>query len=169
MAESDQLTLLYQPVVDLVTGDVVGFEALLRWDHPTLGALTPDRFVPVAEETGLIVPLGRWVFARRAARRRAGTGSTRGGTPLTMAVNVSAGQLAAPGFADEVAEVAGEHRARGVGAGARDHRGVAGQGPRGRRRRARAGCGRSGCGSRSTTSASATRRWATCASCRWTS
>ncbi|MQA36101.1 putative bifunctional diguanylate cyclase/phosphodiesterase [Modestobacter roseus] len=92
--EAGQLRLVYQPVVDLATERVVGFEALLRWHHPVLGPIGPDRFVPVAEDSGLIVPIGRWVLAeatRTAARwQRAHPRDT----PLSMAVNVSARQLA---------------------------------------------------------------------------
>jgi len=99
-----QLRLVYQPVVDLQTEQVVGFEALLRWQHPTLGAIGPDRFVPIAEDTGLIVPIGRWVLAeatRTAARwQRAHPASP----PLSMAVNVSARQLAGGTLVAHVAE-----------------------------------------------------------------
>ncbi|WP_222194346.1 putative bifunctional diguanylate cyclase/phosphodiesterase [Modestobacter italicus] len=99
-----QLRLVYQPVVDLQTERVVGFEALLRWQHPTLGAIGPDRFVPVAEDSGHIVPIGRWVLAeatRTAARwQRAHPGSP----PLSMAVNVSARQLAGGTLVHQVAE-----------------------------------------------------------------
>ena len=99
-----QLRLVYQPVVDLQTEQVVGFEALLRWQHPTLGAIGPDRFVPIAEESGHIVPIGRWVLAeatRTAARwQRAHPAAT----PLSMAVNVSARQLAGGTLVEHVAE-----------------------------------------------------------------
>ena len=99
-----QLRLVYQPVVDLQTERVVGFEALLRWQHPTLGTVGPDRFVPVAEDSGLIVPIGRWVLSeatRTAARwQRAHPGSP----PLSMAVNVSARQLSGSRLLLHVAE-----------------------------------------------------------------
>jgi EAL domain-containing protein (putative c-di-GMP-specific phosphodiesterase class I) len=91
-------------VVDLRTEQVVGFEALLRWRHPTLGAVGPDRFVPVAEAAGLIVPIGRWVLAE-ACRTAGRWQRAHPGTPLTMAVNVSARQLAADSFLADVAEV----------------------------------------------------------------
>ncbi|MFQ1001843.1 putative bifunctional diguanylate cyclase/phosphodiesterase [Modestobacter sp. SSW1-42] len=99
-----QLRLVYQPVVDLQTECVVGFEALLRWQHPTLGAIGPDRFVPLAEDAGSIVPIGRWVLAeatRTAARWQRAHPS---GTPLSMAVNVSARQLADGTLLADVAE-----------------------------------------------------------------
>ncbi len=87
-----QLELHYQPVLELATSRVAGFEALIRWRHPDLGLLGPDRFIPQSEANGLIVPIGRWVLARAcaAAARWQGTGAG----PLTMAVNLSAVQLA---------------------------------------------------------------------------
>ncbi|QXG77354.1 EAL domain-containing protein [Modestobacter sp. L9-4] len=100
-----QLRLTYQPVVDLQTECVIGFEALLRWTHPTLGAIGPDRFVPIAEDSGHIVPIGRWVLAeatRTAARWQRTHPSA---TPLSMAVNVSARQLADGSLLADVAEV----------------------------------------------------------------
>jgi EAL domain-containing protein (putative c-di-GMP-specific phosphodiesterase class I) len=100
--EDGQLRLVYQPVVELSSDRVVGFEALLRWQHPVLGAVGPDRFVPVAEGSGLIVPIGRWVLdeaTRTAARWQRG----HPGTPLSMAVNVSPRQLASSSFPGDVA------------------------------------------------------------------
>ena len=84
------ITVHYQPVVDVPTGNVTGVEALARWQHPTRGLLPPDRFIPLAEATGLIVPLGRLVLETAcldAARWR------RHDPTLTVAVNVSARQL----------------------------------------------------------------------------
>lgn len=91
--ERDQLHLAYQPLVDLTTGRVVGFEALARWDHPEKGSMSPADFIPVAEESGLIVPLGRW--ALRAATRALAEWDRKAGSPLPihMAVNVSAVQF----------------------------------------------------------------------------
>jgi len=96
-----ELVLHYQPLVDLDDGHLTGFEALLRWRHPERGMLPPDQFIPVAEETGLIVPIGRWVL-QEACRR-----SVAWGGGLTMNVNVSARQLEDEGF---VADVAGALR-----------------------------------------------------------
>ncbi|MEV4344258.1 EAL domain-containing protein [Actinoplanes sp. NPDC049596] len=89
----DQLFLLYQPIVSLADGHVLGAEALVRWSHPVHGPLAPDAFIPVAERTGLIVPMDRWVL-RRAVRDLAGWGP---GTVLN--INVSARDLREPGFA----------------------------------------------------------------------
>jgi diguanylate cyclase (GGDEF)-like protein len=87
----DELALHYQPTVDLCTGEIVGFEALVRWHHPTRGLVMPLDFVGIAEATGLIVPLGRWVLAEACRQAVAwGAGSTR---QLTMSVNVSVRQF----------------------------------------------------------------------------
>jgi diguanylate cyclase (GGDEF)-like protein len=92
--DRDQFALHYQPKVDLATGQVVGVEALLRWTHPELGMLPPMRFIPLAEETGLIVPIGRWVLNEACAQNMAW--QRRGSRPVSMAVNLSPRQ-----FADE--------------------------------------------------------------------
>jgi diguanylate cyclase (GGDEF)-like protein len=100
LAEGDFL-LHYQPIIDLPAGSPVGFEALLRWPHPTRGFIPPDQFIPVAEETGLIVPLGSWVLEQAldtAVRWRAEAGPD---APY-LSVNVSAKQFRAPGFVDKV-------------------------------------------------------------------
>jgi diguanylate cyclase (GGDEF)-like protein/PAS domain S-box-containing protein len=88
------LELVYQPIVSLTDGSLVGAEALLRWCHPELGLLTPDRFVPLAEETGLIVPIGRWVLTQVAwAAMRWNTGRDRNEPPLRVTLNVSTRQF----------------------------------------------------------------------------
>jgi diguanylate cyclase (GGDEF)-like protein/PAS domain S-box-containing protein len=88
-----QLRLVYQPVVDLQTELVVGFEALLRWDHPELGVVGPDRFIPIAEESGLIVPIGHWVLDEATRMAAQWQQAHPRQPPLSMAVNVSARQL----------------------------------------------------------------------------
>ena len=99
----DELTLFYQPVVDLPDGNVVGVEALVRWNHPERGLLEPAEFITLAEENGLILPIGRWVLleaCRQAARwRRARPGMP----PISVSVNVSAMQ-AVHGSLDRVVE-----------------------------------------------------------------
>ena len=87
----EQLSLAYQPKVDLRSGAITGMEALLRWQHPTLGAVAPVRFIGVAEETGLIVPIGRWVL--RTACAQAMAWQRAGLPPLRVAVNLSARQF----------------------------------------------------------------------------
>ena len=101
----EQLRLVYQPVVDLETDRVVGLEALLRWEHPTLGMLRPDRFIPIAEDCGLILPIGHWVLETACAALAAWRRASPRWDEVTMAVNVSARQLAAPAFVDEVSAV----------------------------------------------------------------
>jgi diguanylate cyclase (GGDEF)-like protein len=96
----DGLGLHYQPIVDLATGGVHAVEALLRWTPPGRGPVSPGEFVPVAEETGLIVPMGAWVLDK--ALRQGRQWYERYGT--AMSVNVSALQLSAPDFADRVLE-----------------------------------------------------------------
>lgn len=101
-----QLHTVYQPIVTTSTGRITGFEAFLRWDHPTRGSVSPTVVIPMAERSGLIVDIGRWVLEDAWAAwdrwHRA-----LGGHELTMAVNVSPHQLLATGFAETVAEVAG--------------------------------------------------------------
>ncbi|HVC70663.1 MAG TPA: EAL domain-containing protein [Acidimicrobiales bacterium] len=100
--ERHQLRVLYQPVVELHTDGVVGFEALARWEHPEFGTISPLDFIPIAEETGLIVPIGRWVLGQACAQARRWQVAHRRPLPLTMAVNVSALQLQEPSFVEEV-------------------------------------------------------------------
>ncbi|HMJ78572.1 MAG TPA: EAL domain-containing protein, partial [Iamia sp.] len=99
--ERGELELFYQPVVDLSDESVVGFEALLRWWHPRLGLVLPDRFIPIAESTGLIVPIGRWVLDTACATAARWQEADPDGT-MTMAINVSARQLASDDIIDHV-------------------------------------------------------------------
>ncbi|MGZ8724339.1 MAG: putative bifunctional diguanylate cyclase/phosphodiesterase, partial [Aeromicrobium sp.] len=97
------LRLHYQPIVQLADGQVIGHEALVRWDHPTRGLLGPDHFIEVAEETGLIVPLGAWVV--QEACRQAKRFQTRDPrwSRLTMSVNLSGRQLGQPDLVELIA------------------------------------------------------------------
>ncbi len=92
--ERDEFVLLYQPKVDMVSGRITGTEALLRWNHPRRGLVAPNDFIPLAEETGLIGPIGEWVLASACARNK--QWQDRGFTNLTVAVNLSARQFADP-------------------------------------------------------------------------
>ncbi|MFZ6005300.1 MAG: putative bifunctional diguanylate cyclase/phosphodiesterase [Actinomycetota bacterium] len=99
--EEGGLCVAYQPVVDLLSGRVVGAEALARWTHPERGVVPPSEFIPIAEQTGLIVPLGRWIL--REALLRAGAWRDLSGQPdFSISVNVAARQLSRPAFVGEV-------------------------------------------------------------------
>ncbi len=102
----EQLAIRYQPLIDAETEKVVGAEALLTWDSPELGKVTPDEFIPVAEETGLIVPIGEWVL--REACRAARSWRDATGLELRVAVNVSARQLMGAELAEATARALAE-------------------------------------------------------------
>lgn len=104
--ERNEFELHYQPQYDMVHNTLVGVEALIRWNHPELGCIPPARFIPIAEETGLIIPIGRWVL-REACRKNAQWQSA-GFEPFKVAVNVSALQLSQADFADTVLHVLAE-------------------------------------------------------------
>jgi diguanylate cyclase (GGDEF)-like protein len=91
-----ELSVQYQPLVDLSSGRVLGAEALARWTHPTLGSIPPSDFIPVAEETGLVVPLGGWVLTEACRQARAWQAQT-GGEAIYVSVNVSPRQFRQPG------------------------------------------------------------------------
>ncbi len=98
--EAAQFRLEYQPQVRLSDGALVGAEALLRWRHPTRGPISPAEFIPLAEETGLIIPIGRWVLETACAQAARWQGQP--GKPQQVAVNVSARQLRQPDFIETV-------------------------------------------------------------------
>ena len=98
----EDFLLHYQPVLDLTTERVVGVEALLRWRHPTRGIVQPADFIPIAEESGLIVELGRWVLEQACRQVASWRDTTPDGQELTVSVNVSARQLQHPDFVHDV-------------------------------------------------------------------
>jgi diguanylate cyclase (GGDEF)-like protein/PAS domain S-box-containing protein len=100
----EEFRLMYQPLVRLETKEIVGFEALLRWDHPTLGLIMPDRFIPIAEDSGSIVPIGLWVLRTACQVGARWQCDYPRLPPLTMAVNLSARQLATPDLVQQVAQ-----------------------------------------------------------------
>ena len=94
-----QFLLHYQPQVDIQTNEVTGFEALVRWNHPERGEVSPGVFVPIAEESGLILQIGEWVMRTACAE------AARWKVPLGIAVNVSAVQIHSPAFSQTLLEV----------------------------------------------------------------
>jgi diguanylate cyclase (GGDEF)-like protein/PAS domain S-box-containing protein len=103
--ENKEFTLHYQPVIILKTGRISGFEALVRWNHPQRGLVPPLSFIPLAEETGIIVQLGRWVLEEACRQIKTLQNAYPHDPPLSMAVNLSARQLQRPEIVQEVAEV----------------------------------------------------------------
>jgi diguanylate cyclase len=105
--ERDELVLFYQPKVDIATMQMTGMEALLRWNHPELGLLGPDRFIPLAEETGLIINIGEWVLRTACRQLKEWEGE---GVPLCkLAVNVSAVQFRKHDFAESLFRILQEY------------------------------------------------------------
>jgi len=101
--DKEELFLVYQPQVDMTTGKIIGLEALLRWQHPELGLVPPDKFIRIAENCGLIVPVGEWVL--RTACSQARKWQEAGLPPVRVAVNVSAVQFRRQGFSEQVRKV----------------------------------------------------------------
>src|SRR5262249_32480456 len=106
----DELRVFYQPIIELESGVLHGFEALVRWDHPRRGLVPPMSFIPLAEETGLIVDIGRFVMAEACRQSVAWHALHPDTRPRTMNVNVSGRQLEDPNLARDVAEVLEETR-----------------------------------------------------------
>jgi EAL domain-containing protein (putative c-di-GMP-specific phosphodiesterase class I) len=98
--ELDELYVVYQPIIALATGEVIGAEALLRWRNPERGVVPPSVFVPIAEDSGLIVAIGRWVLRR--ACREVQRWTAEGGVPMRVSVNLSGRQLQSPEIVDDV-------------------------------------------------------------------
>ena len=104
----NEFVLHYQPQIAMDTGEVIGVEALVRWQHPTRGLVMPDTFIPIAEETGLILPIGDWVL--NEACRQMAAWSQEGVPPVRMAVNLSARQFKKgnlPGLLEELISATG--------------------------------------------------------------
>ena len=100
-----ELRLYYQPIVSLATGQISGFEALVRWQHPTRGLVSPAEFIPVAEETGLILPIGEWVLREACMRAKKWQLAFPNQKPLTISVNLSGRQFVQPDLIDKIDQI----------------------------------------------------------------
>ncbi|MBD1833533.1 EAL domain-containing protein [Cyanobacteria bacterium FACHB-472] len=101
-----EFVIYYQPQVNIKTGEIIAMEALLRWNHPTLGLVSPKKFIPLAEENGLIIPIGEWVLRTACAQNKAW--QKAGFSPLRVAVNLSARQFQQPNLVAMVRQVLAE-------------------------------------------------------------
>jgi len=106
--EREEFVVFYQPKVELSTGRVMGMEALLRWQHPARGMVSPSEFIPVAEDTGLILPLGRWVLEQACRQAKVWQEQIFTDGPASVSVNLSARQFQDPDLAEEIGRVLGE-------------------------------------------------------------
>jgi EAL domain-containing protein (putative c-di-GMP-specific phosphodiesterase class I) len=101
----EELLLHYQPIVSLATGRITGFEALVRWHHPRRGLIPPADFIPVAEDTGLIVPLGQWALRGACSQMRAWRERFPQQSRLSVCVNLSAKQFARPDLVEQITQI----------------------------------------------------------------
>lgn len=106
--QQQDFRLHYQPIVSLDTGKIVGFEALVRWQHPTRGLISPVEFIPVAEETGLIVPLGQWILYEACRQLRDWQTQDAIARDITMSVNFSARQFSQPDLIEQIDRILSE-------------------------------------------------------------
>jgi len=103
--EREEFAVVYQPIVSLESHRIVGFEALVRWHHPAVGLIAPSDFIPVAERTGFIVPLGAWVLSRACMQLKAWQETIPAAADLWMSVNLSTVQLKRPMVVEEIGEI----------------------------------------------------------------
>lgn len=103
-----EFDLYYQPIVSLDNISIIGFEALIRWNHPTKGLVYPNSFIPVAEETGLIIPIGRWVLKKACRDLRRWDEQVKSKMPLFMSVNISSKQFLRPSLIDDIKAILDE-------------------------------------------------------------
>ncbi|MDP6943093.1 MAG: EAL domain-containing protein, partial [Myxococcota bacterium] len=100
--ERNELSVVYQPAIEVATGTVSGFEALVRWDHPQRGPIAPGNFIPVAEETGLVIPLDRFVLRQACERMAQWQADHPGAADITVSVNLSTRQFARPDLVETI-------------------------------------------------------------------
>ncbi|BAU12171.1 response regulator receiver modulated diguanylate cyclase/phosphodiesterase with PAS/PAC sensor [Leptolyngbya sp. NIES-3755] len=103
--ERQDFELYYQPIVALATGRIMGFEALVRWQHPEQGIISPGKFVPIAEETGLIIPLGHWVLREACRQLKRWQDEFAPEPPLTISVNLSSRQFSQPSLINQIRQI----------------------------------------------------------------
>jgi diguanylate cyclase (GGDEF)-like protein/PAS domain S-box-containing protein len=103
--EREEFVVHYQPIVSLFDDSIQGFEALVRWQHPERGLVTPSEFIPVAEETGLIIPLGRWVLRESCRQMHQLQAASAAPRPLSLSVNLSGKQFMQPDLVGQVKEI----------------------------------------------------------------
>lgn len=103
--ERGEFQIHYQPIVSLKTGTITGFEALLRWQHPVRGFISPAEFIPVAEETGLIIPIGNWVLREACYQICAWQARFPANPPLTVSVNISGKQFSQPDLIEQIRQI----------------------------------------------------------------
>lgn len=103
--EREEFELHYQPIVRLNSDEVVGFEALVRWNHPVRGFIPPLDFIPIAEKTGLILPVGRWVLRQACRQMQIWQNTIAGTSSLMMSVNASAYELEQKDFVEQVTQI----------------------------------------------------------------
>jgi diguanylate cyclase (GGDEF)-like protein/PAS domain S-box-containing protein len=106
----NELQVFYQPIISLASGSITGFEALLRWFHPVRGLISPENFIPLAEETGLIVPIGRWVLKEACQQLQSWQVRFPSEPPLTMSVNFSGRQFVQSGCVQQIQQILKETR-----------------------------------------------------------
>ena len=111
--ENNEFVVYYQPIVTLISGEISGFEALVRWNHPTKGLIAPLNFIAHAEETGLIVQLGQWVLNQACHQLKQWQDELGLDSHLSISVNVSKRQVAEPGLVDAVKDVLKETKLKG--------------------------------------------------------
>jgi diguanylate cyclase (GGDEF)-like protein len=103
--EQDEFVLHYQPIISLSTGTITGFEALVRWQHPTRGMVSPAEFIPVAEETELIVPLGQWIFKQACSQLSQWQNQFSKASDLIISINLSPQQFLQPNLVESLEEI----------------------------------------------------------------